>query len=245
MPSSDDPKRNHLLAALSTEAYGRLLPDLELIPMSLARPVYEADVPMDYVFFPATCMISLLYVMDNGDSAEIAVIGNDGMVGVSVFMGDAIMSSRAVVQNAGEGYRLKADRFNKEFALGGSLQQVALRFTQALMAQMIQTGACNRHHTVEQQLCRWLLLTLDRLPGDTVTMTQKLIANMLGVHRAGVVEATGKLQENGSIRYDGGKIIVLDRKILEKTVCECYAAVRSEIERLLAFEPSPELARYH
>ena len=240
MPSSDDPKQNHLLAALGAEAYARLLPDLELVPMTLGLPLYEADVAMDCVYFPTTCMVSLLYVMDNGDSAEIAVIGNDGMVGVSVFMGDGIMSSRAVVQNAGEGYRLSADAFTREFALGRSLQQIALRFTQALMAQMVQTGACNRHHTVEQQLCRWLLLTLDRLPGDNVTMTKELIANMLGVRREGVIEATDALQRHGSIRYDAGQIVVLNRRMLEDTACECYSVVRREIERLLAYEPAGE-----
>ena len=241
MPS-DDPKQNHLLAALHAGAYERLLPDLVLVPMPSGWPVYEADVPIDHVYFPTTSMVSLLYVMDNGDSAEIAVIGNDGMVGVAVFMGDSVMSSRAVVQNAGSAYRLEADLFNKEFGLGRSLQQVALRFTQALMAQMIQTGACNRHHTVEQQLCRWLLLTLDRLPGNSVTMTKQLIANMLGVKRDGVVKATTKLEEDGSIRYDGEQIIVLNRKILEETACECYSVVRKEIERLLTFEYSSERA---
>jgi len=239
MPS-DDPKQNHLLAALHAGAYERLLPDLVLVPMPSGWPVYEADVPIDHVYFPTTSMVSLLYVMDNGDSAEIAVIGNDGMVGVSVFMGGAVMSSRAVVQNGGKGYRLTADTFNKEFGRGSSLQQVALRFTQALMAQMIQTGACNRHHTVEQQLCRWLLLTLDRLPGDSVTMTKQLIGNMLGVNRDGVAAATNKLQEEGSIRYDGRKIIVQDRKLLEETACECYSVVKKEIERLLTFERSRE-----
>jgi CRP-like cAMP-binding protein len=236
MSSSHDPKQNHLLAALRAEDYARLLPDLELTSMPLGWPVYEADVPMDYVYFPTTCMVSLLYVMENGDSAEIAVIGNDGMVGVSVFMGGGSMSSRAVVQNAGECYRLKAKLLKKEFALGSSLQLLALRFTQALMAQMVQTGACNRHHTVEQQLCRWLLLTLDRLPSNEVTMTQKLIANMLGVRRKGVIEAEDKLQEYGSIRYSGGRITVLDRLKLEKRACECYGVVRKEIERLLAYE---------
>ena len=236
MSSPHDPRQNHLLAALRAEDYARLLPDLEFTSMPLGLSVYEADVPMDYVYFPTTCMISLLYVMENGDSAEIAVIGNDGLVGVSVFMGGGSMSSRAVVQNAGECYRLKAEILNKEFALGSSTQLLALRFTQALMVQMVQTGACNRHHTVEQQLCRWLLLTLDRLPSNEVTMTQKLIANMLGVHRKGVIEAEDKLQEDGSIRYSGGHITVLDRAKLEKRACECYGVVRKEIDRLLAYE---------
>jgi len=236
MPKSNDPKRNHLLAALRPEDYARLLPDLELTSMPLGKSVYEAGVPMDYVYFPTTCMVSLLYVMANGDSAEIAVVGNDGVVGVSVFMGGEGMSSRAVVQNAGESYRLTATAMRREFALGGSLQYLALRFTQALIAQMVQTGACNRHHTLEQQLCRWLLLTLDRLPGNEVTMTQQLIGNMLGVRRAGVTEATGKLEKGGVIRYSSGRITVLDRAKLEKRACECYGVVKKEIKRLLAFE---------
>jgi CRP-like cAMP-binding protein len=236
MSSPHDPKQNHILAALRAEDYARLLPDLELTSMPLGWSVYEANVPMGHVYFPTTCLVSLLYVMENGDSAEIAVIGNDGMVGASVYMGGGSMSSRAVVQNAGECYRLKAELLKKEFALGGSLQLLTLRFTQALMAQMVQTGACNRHHTVDQQLCRWLLLTLDRLPGNEVTMTQKLIANMLGVRREGVTEATDMLQRDGSIRYSGGRITVLDRLKLEKRACECYSVVRKEIERLFAFE---------
>jgi CRP-like cAMP-binding protein len=230
------PKQNHLLAALRSEAYARLKPDLKLVSMKLGSSVYEAGIPIPYIYFPTTCMVSLLYVMDNGDSAEIAVIGNDGMVGVSVFMGDGIMSSRAVVQNAGKAYRLKSDRFMKEFALGRSMHHLALRFTQALIAQMVQTGACNRHHTVAQQLCRWLLLTLDRMPNDKVTMTKKLIANMLGVNREGVIEATNRLQEAGSISYNAGEITVLSRTKLEEASCECYEAVRKEIERLFAYE---------
>jgi len=236
MPKLHDPKQNHLLAALRAADYARLLPGLELTSMPLGKPVYEAGVPMDYVYFPTTCMVSLLYVMANGDSAEIAVVGNDGVVGVSVFMGGEGMSSRAVVQNAGECYRLTAQAMRTEFALGGSLQYLALRFTQALIAQMVQTGACNRHHTLEQQLCRWLLLTLDRLPGNEVTMTQQLIGNMLGVRRAGVTEATGKLEQLGVIRYSKGRITVLDRAKLEKRACECYDVVKMEIKRLLAFE---------
>lgn len=236
MPKLHEPKQNHLLAALRAEDYARLLPDLELIRMQLGESVYERGVPMEYVYFPTTCMVSLLYVMKNGDSAEIAVVGCDGLVGVAVFMGGEGMSSRAVVQNAGECYRLKAETMTKEFALGGSLQPLALRFTQALIAQMVQTGACNRHHTVEQQLCRWLLLTLDRLPGKEMTMTQQLIGNMLGVRRAGVTEAMDRLQEGGAIRYHGGRITILSRVKLEKRACECYAVVKNEIKRLFAFE---------
>ena len=236
MPKLRDPKQNHLLAALRAEDYARLLPDLELVKVRLGESVYERGVPMDYVYFPTSCMVSLLYVMKNGDSAEIAVVGCDGMIGVAVFMGGVGMSSRAVVQNAGECYRLKAAVMLSEFALGGSLQPLALRFTQALIAQMVQTGACNRHHTLEQQLCRWLLLTLDRLPGSEMTMTQQLIGNMLGVRRAGVTEAMDELQESGAIRYKGGSITVRSRPTLEKRACECYGVVKDEIKRLFAYE---------
>jgi CRP-like cAMP-binding protein len=236
MSKPHDPKQNHILAALHAEDYARLLFDLELTRMPLGESVYERGVPMDYVYFPTTCMISLLYVMENGDSAEIAVVGNDGLVGVAAFMGGEGMSSRAVVQNAGECYRLKAKIMKREFALGGSLQHLSLRFTQALIAQMVQTGACNRHHTLQQQLCRWLLLTLDRLPGNQVTMTQQLIGNMLGVRRAGVTEATGHLEEAGVISYTGGRITVLNRAKLERRACECYDVVKKEIKRLFAYE---------
>jgi CRP-like cAMP-binding protein len=236
MSTSNDPKQNHLLAALPAADYARLLPDLEYTPMPLGWLVFEAGVPMDYVYFPTSCIISLLYVMENRDSAEIAIIGNDGLVGVSVFMGGESMSSRAVVQNAGGCYRVEAKRLKREFELGGSLQHLALRFTQTLIAQMVQTGACNRHHTLEQQLCRWLLLSLDRLPGNNVTMTQKLIANMLGVPRVGVMEAAGRLQEAGVIRYSGGRITVLNRPKLKKRTCECYGVVKKEIERMFAFK---------
>jgi len=236
MTKSHDPKQNQLLAALHPEDYARLLFDLELTRMTLGESVYERGVPLEYVYFPTTCMVSLLYVMENGDSAEIAVVGNDGLIGIAVFMGGEGMSSRAVVQNAGECYRLKANIMQREFAAGGSLQHLTLRFTQALIAQMVQTGACNRHHTLEQQLCRWLLLTLDRLPGNQVTMTQQLIGNMLGVRRAGVTEAMDGLQEGGSIRYHGGRITILSRAKLEKRACECYGVVKNEIKRLFAFE---------
>ena len=235
MSKSSDPKQNHLLAALRVKDYARLLPDLELIKMTLGESVYERGVTMDYVFFPTTCMISLLYVMKNGDSAEIAVVGNDGLAGVAAYMGGDGMSSRAVVQCAGECFRLEANIMKSEFALGGSLQQLALRFTQALMAQMVQTGACNRHHTLEQQLCRWLLLTLDRLPGNKVTMTQQLIGNLLGVRRDGVTQAMDRLQESGAMRYTGGNITVTNRAKLERRSCECYSVVKEEIKRLFAF----------
>ena len=244
MSSSPDPKQNHLLAALRAADYARLLPNLEFTPMALGWVVHEAGAPMDHVYFPTTCVISLLYVMENGDSAEIAIIGNDGLVGVSVFMGGDSMSSRAVVQNAGECYRIEAKLLKQEFELGGSLQQLALRYTQTLIAQMVQTGACNRHHTLEQQLCRWLLLSLDRLRGNEVVMTQKLISNMLGVHRAGVMDATGKLQQDGLISYGNGRVTVLNRAKLEHRVCECYGVVKREIERLYAIElPAPTPAK--
>ena len=230
-----DPKQNHLLAALRAEDYARLLRDLEFTPVPLGWVVYEAGAPMEYVYFPTTCIVSLLYVMENDDSAEIAIIGNDGLVGVSVFMGGDSMSSRAVVQNAGECYRIKAKLLKQEFDLGGSLQHLALRFTQTLIAQMVQTGACNRHHTLEQQLCRWLLLSLDRLRGNELVMTQKLISNMLGVHRAGVMEATAKLQQDGLIHYASGRVTVLNRPQLENRVCECYGVVKNEIKRLFAY----------
>jgi CRP-like cAMP-binding protein len=236
MSALHDPKQNHLLASLPAEDYARLAPELEFTSMPLGLPVYESGVPMDHVFFPTTCIVSLLYVMENGESAEIAITGNEGLVGISLFMGGESTSSRAVVQSAGECYRLKARILKREFEQGGSLQQLVLRFTQSLIAQMVQTGACNRHHTLEQQLCRWLLLSLDRLPGNDLSMTQQLIANMLGVRRGGVTEAAGKLQKDGLIRYSRGRITVLDRPRLEHRVCECYDAVKREFERLFAYE---------
>jgi CRP-like cAMP-binding protein len=244
MRRTPGPKYNHILAALRADDYARLLPGLEPVRMPLGSAVYERGVRMEHVYFPTTCMVSLLYVMKNGDSAEIAVTGNDGLVGVSAFMGGDGMSSRAVVQNAGHAFRLKADLFMREFALGGGLQVLALRFTQALIAQMVQTGACNRHHSLEQQLCRWLLLTLDRLPGNRVTMTQQLIGNMLGVRRDGVTEAMDRLQDRGIIRYSSGNIVVVNRAKLARQACECYAVVKNEIKRLFAYElPAPPPAK--
>jgi len=227
------PRQNHLLASLPAADYERLVPDLELMPMPLGWAVYEAGGPQGYVYFPTTCIVSLLYVMESGASAEIAITGNEGLVGISLFMGGESTPSRAVVQSAGHGYRLKASVLKKEFAVGGPLQHLALRFTQALITQMAQTAVCNRHHSVEQQLCRWLLLSLDRLSSNELSMTQELIANMLGVRREGVTEAAGKLQEAGLIRYSRGHIAVLDRPMLEKRVCECYAVVKKELDRLL------------
>ena len=236
MTSPHTPKQNHLLAALPETDYLRLLPDLELIPMPLGWAVYESGGHLGYLYFPTTSIVSLLYVMENGASAEIAIVGNEGLVGISLFMGGESTPSRAVVQSAGNGYRLKASVLKKEFALGGHLQHLALRYTQALITQMAQTAVCNRHHALEQQLCRWLLLSLDRLPGDELQMTQELIANMLGVRREGVTEAAGRLQEDGLIRYSRGHIKVLDRAKLEKRVCECYLVVKKEIDRLLPYE---------
>jgi CRP-like cAMP-binding protein len=227
------PKQNHLLASLPTADYERLSPDLELVPLPLGWAVYEAGGHLGYLYFPTTSIVSLLYVMEDGASAEIAVTGCDGLVGIALFMGGESTPSRAVVQSAGFAYRLKASVLHKEFKLGGHLQHLALRYTQALITQMAQTAVCNRHHSVEQQLCRWLLLSLDRLPSNQLTMTQELIANMLGVRREGVTEAAGKLQADGLINYSRGHITVLDRPKLEKRVCECYAVVKKEMDRLL------------
>jgi CRP-like cAMP-binding protein len=236
MPNLHAPKQNHLLAALPTADYARLLPDLELIPMPLGWAVYESGDRMGYLYFPTTSIVSLLYVMESGASAEIAITGSEGLVGISLFMGGESTPSRAVVQSAGNGYRLKASILRREFALGGALQHLALRFTQALITQMAQTAVCNRHHALDQQLCRWLLLSLDRLPGDELLMTQELIANMLGVRREGVTEAAGNLQAAGLIQYSRGRIKVLDRAKLEQRVCECYAVVKKEFDRLLPYE---------
>ena len=235
LSSPHSPKQNHLLAALPAGDYARLLPDLELIPMPLGWAVYESGGHLGYLYFPTTSIVSLLYVMESGASAEIAITGNEGLVGISLFMGGESTPSRAVVQSAGNGYRLKASVLKREFALGGELQHLALRYTQALITQMAQTAVCNRHHSLEQQLCRWLLLSLDRLPGDELLMTQELIANMLGVRREGVTEAAGRLQAEGLIHYSRGHIKVLDRPALEKRVCECYAVVKKEFDRLLPY----------
>lgn len=236
MPSPHSPRQNHLLAALPEADYARLLPDLDLIPMPLGWAIYESGAHLGYVYFPTTSIVSLLYVMEDGASAEIAITGNEGLVGISLFMGGESTPSRAVVQSAGNGYRLKAGILKREFALGGHLQHLALRYTQALITQMAQTAVCNRHHALDQQLCRWLLLSLDRLAGNDLMMTQELIANMLGVRREGVTEAARKLQAEGLIQYSRGHIQILDRAKLEERVCECYAVVRKEIDRLLPYE---------
>jgi CRP-like cAMP-binding protein len=226
------PLQNDLLAALPAKDYARLLSHLELLPMPLGSAVYESGGPMGYLYFPTTSIVSLLYIMEGGQSAEIAITGHEGLVGIALFMGGESTPSRAVVQSAGHGYRLKAGILKREFARGGQLQQLALRFTQTLITQMAQTAVCNRHHTVEQQLCRWLLLSLDRLPSNELTMTHELIANMLGVQRKGVTQAAGKLQAAGMIDYSRGRIVVLNRPKLEKQVCECYSVVKREFERL-------------
>jgi CRP-like cAMP-binding protein len=233
MSMAHTPKQNHLLATLPTEDYERLLPHLELVPLPLGWAIYEAGIHPGHVYFPTTAIVSLLYVLENGSSAEIAITGNDGLVGIALFMGGESTPSRAVVQSDGHGYRLKAATLKSEFKQGGHLQYLALRYTQALITQMSQTAVCNRHHSVEQQLCRWLLLSLDRLTGNELVMTQELIANMLGVRREGVNEAAGKLQQDGVIEYSRGRITVLDRSTLELRVCECYGVVRKETERLL------------
>jgi CRP-like cAMP-binding protein len=236
VPGKHSPRQNHLLAALPAADYERILPALELVPLPLGWAVYEAGGKLGYLYFPTTSIVSLLYVMEDGSSAEIAVTGNDGLVGIALFMGGETTPSRAVVQSAGYGYRLKASELKREFVQGGALQHLSLRYTQALITQMAQTAVCNRHHSVEQQLCRWLLLSLDRLPSNQLTMTQELIANMLGVRREGVTEAAGKLQADGLIEYRRGRITVLDRPKLEKRVCECYAVVKKEYDRLLRKE---------
>lgn len=231
-----DPRKNALLAALPDEDYARLQPDLELVPMPLGWALYEAGGKLSHVYFPVDSIVSLLYVMENGASAEIAITGRDGLIGIALFMGGDTTPSRAVVQSAGFGYRLKASALKREFKLGGRLQSLALCYTQSLITQMAQTAVCNRHHSVEQQLCRWLLISLDRLSGNELNMTQELIANMLGVRREGVTEAAGKLQSAGLIKYSRGKITILDRPKLEERVCECYAVVKKEADRLI---PTP------
>ena len=236
MSSLHSPKQNHILAALPAEDYARLLPDLELVPVPLGWAVHESGGQMGFVYFPTTSIVSLLYVMEDGASAEIAIVGNEGLVGIALFMGGETTPSRAVVQSAGHAYRLKSAVLKNEFERGGALQHLLLRYTQAMITQMAQTAVCNRHHSLEQQLCRWLLLSLDRLSSNVLIMTQELIANMLGVRREGVTEAAGTLQADGLIHYSRGKITVLDRPRLEQRVCECYAVVKREFDRLLPYK---------
>ncbi|MEO5672685.1 MAG: Crp/Fnr family transcriptional regulator [Ramlibacter sp.] len=237
MPPEHRTAQNHLLAALPTAEYERLAPHLELIPMPLGEVLSESGGRLSHVYFPTTSIVSLLYVLEDGASAEIAVVGNEGILGISLFMGGDTTPSRAVVRSAGHGFRLKAELLQKEFGRAGPVMRLLLRYTQALITQMTQTAVCNRHHSVEQQLCRALLLSLDRLSGSSLTMTQELIANMLGVRREGVTEAAGNLQRSGLIRYSRGHIEVLDRPGLEQTVCECYRVVKLEFDRLLSDIP--------
>ena len=234
---SFSPHQNHLLSALSTEVRARIFPELVEVKMPLGMVLYEPGDVMNNVYFPIDCIVSLLYVMENGDSAEISVVGNEGIVGISLFMGGESTPSRAVVQSAGYAYRLSGQHMKDEFHRHGETLGLMLRYTQALITQMAQTAVCNRHHTIDQQLCRWLLLSLDRLQQNQLNMTQELIANMLGVRREGVTEAAGKLQLTGVIDYSRGHIKVLDRPKLETLSCECYAVVKKETDRLLHYIP--------
>jgi CRP-like cAMP-binding protein len=232
-PDLAGPRRNLLLAALAAADYDRLSPHLEVVEMPLGKVLYESGSKMNFVYFPTTAIVSLLYVMEDGASAEIAIVGNDGIVGISLFMGGETTPSRAVVQSAGESYRLKVSLLKKEFNRSGPTMHLLLRYTQALITQMTQTAVCNRHHSVDQQLCRWLLMSLDRLSTNELNMTQELIANMLGVRREGVTEAAGKLQSAGLIHYSRGRIEVIDRPGVEAKACECYDVVKRESARLL------------
>jgi CRP-like cAMP-binding protein len=229
----NEPNQNRLLAALPPEDYERLLPQLHQVSFSLGQVVYEFGGRLDYVYFPTDSIVSLLYTMENGTSAEMGLTGNDGVVGIALFMGGGTMPNRAIVQSGGTAIRMKAKVLQDEFARGGKFQQVLLRYTQALITQISQTAVCNRLHSVEQQLCRWLLLSHDRVKADELIMTQELIADMLGVRREGVTVAAGQLQDAGAISYVRGHIKILDRKKLEETVCECYKVVKDEFDRLL------------
>ena len=234
-------RQNKLLAALPDAEWERLSPNLKPVFMPLGQSVYESGVQLDHVYFPTTCIVSLLFVMADGASAEIAVVGKEGLVGVALFMGGETTPSRAVVQSEGWAYRLKGQFLKEEFTRGGEMQHLLLRYTQALLTQMAQTAVCNRHHSIDQQLSRWLLLSIDRLESDELKMTQELIANMLGVRREGVTEAAGNLQKAGLIRYSRGHIKVTDRPGLEARCCECYGVVKREYDRLLP-KPKPVAA---
>jgi CRP-like cAMP-binding protein len=238
MPGSYDPQQNHLLAALSPDERERIYPHLRLVEMPLGKALYESGDVLRHVYFPTDSIVSLLYVLADGASAEISVVGNEGLIGIALFMGGETTPSRAIVQSAGHAYRLIGQLLKDEFHRNGPLQLQLLRYTQALITQMAQTAVCNRHHTVDQQLCRWLLLSLDRLSSNQLVMTQELIANMLGVRREGVTEAAGKLEKLGAIQYTRGKITVLDRPQLERLCCECYAVVKKESDRLLQHRAS-------
>jgi CRP-like cAMP-binding protein len=237
MPEFHDPRQNRLLAALPSADQKRLFPHLELIALPLGKVLYESGDRLLHVYFPTTAIVSLLYVLQDGASAEISVIGNEGIIGIALFMGGETTPSRAIVQSAGYAYRLIGQQLKDEFHRNGEMQLLMLRYTQALITQMAQTAVCNRHHSVDQQLCRWLLLSLDRLSSNKLNMTQELIANMLGVRREGVTEAAGKLQKLGVVLYSRGRITVLDRPKLERLCCECYAVVKRETDRLL---PRPQ-----
>ena len=239
MPEFHDSRQNHLLNALPAAEFARLAPHLELISMPLGKVLYESGSQLRHVYFPSTSIVSLLYVMADGASAEIAVVGYEGMVGVALFMGGETTPSRALVQSAGHAYRLPGEILKEEFHRASTLQYLLLRYTQALLTQMAQTAVCNRHHSVDQQLCRWLLLSLDRLPSNKLSMTQELIANMLGVRREGVTDAAGKLQALGLIKYSRGHITVLNRPGLETKCCECYGVVKKEFDRLLPRTAGP------
>ena len=241
MSETFSPQQNHLLAALPAAIQARLFPLLERVKMPLGQVLYESGDALRHVYFPADCIISLLYVMEDGASAEISVVGNEGLIGVAVFMGGESTPSRAIVQSAGFAYRMSGQRLKDEFNLHGELLMLMLRYTQSLITQMAQTAVCNRHHSIDQQLCRWLLLSLDRLPDNRLTMTQELIANMLGVRREGVTEAAGRLQKEGVIEYHRGHITVLDRLKLEDLCCECYAVVKKETDRLLPYVPTRQI----
>lgn len=234
MQASQNPNHNHLLAALSATEYERLTPYLELVPMQLGDMLYEPDIELRHVYFPTTAIVSLLYILESGSSAEIAGVGNEGVLGISLFMGGNTTPSSAVVQTAGHSYRLPAKILKQEFNRGGLLQRLLLRYTQALITHMFQNAACYRHHSIEQQLCRWLLLTLDRMLSNDLIMTQELIANALGVRREGITEAAGNLQRAGIIRYRRGHISILERSGLEANACECYTVVKKELGRLLS-----------
>lgn len=229
----NDPRQNRLLAALPEPEWERWAPLMEPVDLPLGKVLYESGCKLSHVYFPVTAIVSLLYVLESGASAEIAVVGKEGLVGVSLFMGGGTTPSRAVVQSAGQGFRLRADLLLQAFNRSGPVLHLLLRYTQALITQMAQTAVCNRHHSLDQQLCRWLLLSLDRLEGNDLVITQELIANMLGVRREGVTEAAGHLQKDGLIKYQRGHITVLDRIGLERRTCECYAVVKTEYDRLL------------
>jgi CRP-like cAMP-binding protein len=233
MSATLHPRQNHLLNAIPEAEWERFATNLAPVQLRLGDVIYESGSEQPHVYFPTDSIVSLLYVMEDGSSAEIAIVGNEGLVGISLFMGGGTTPSRAVVQSAGHAFRMRAQFIRDEFVMAGKVQQLFLRYTQALLTQMGQTAVCNRHHSVDQQLCRWLLMSLDRLSSNELTMTQELIANMLGVRREGVTEAAGKLQRAGIIKYSRGRIRVLDRPRLELMACECYEVVRKEFLRLL------------